>query len=80
MGQTNPIRKTCACGREIKSRTGEMCAECGRENAAAVWNGDAIRHTTSKAEDLASANVCPKKAAWVDEIDARIRARKAGGE
>lgn len=77
MGRINPIRKTCACGREIKSRTGEMCADCGR-GAAAYWNGDAIRHTTSKAEDLASANVCPKRAAFIDEIDARIRARKAG--
>lgn len=74
MGQTNPIRKTCACGREIKSRTGEMCAECGR-GAAAYWNGDAIRHTTSKSEDLASANVCPKRAAFIDELIAR---RKAG--
>lgn len=79
MGRINPIRKTCACGREIKSRTGEMCAECGRENAG-YWNGEAIRHTTSKAEDLAGANECPYKAAAVDEIDARIRARKAGGE
>lgn len=75
MGRSESIRKTCACGREIKSRTGEMCADCGRENAAAVWNGDAIRHTTSKAEDLASANVCPKRAAFIDELIAR---RKAG--
>jgi len=75
MGRINPIRKTCACGREIKSRTGEMCAECGRENAAAYWNKEAIQHTTSRAEDLASANECPKRAAFIDELIAR---RKAG--
>lgn len=74
MGRINPIRKTCACGREIKSRTGEMCADCGR-GAAAYWKGDAIRHTTSRAEDLAEANVCPKRAAFIDAILAR---RKAG--
>ena len=77
MGRSNPIRKTCACGRAIKSRTGEMCAECGRENAAAYRNKEAIRHTTSKSEDLASANECPKRAAFIDAIIAR---RKAGGE
>lgn len=74
MGRSESIRKLCACGREIKSRTGEMCADCGR-GAAAYWNGDAIRHTTSKSEDLASANVCPKRAAFIDELIAR---RKAG--
>lgn len=80
MGQTNPIRKTCACGREIKSVTGEMCAECALAGPAQYWMGHAIRTSGGRAEDLAAANVCPKRAAAVDEIDARIRARKAGAE
>ena len=77
MGQTNPIRKTCACGREIKSRTAERCAECSLAGPAQYWMGHAIR-TGGGTDDIADANVCPKKAAFVDEIDARIRARKAG--
>lgn len=77
MGRINPIRKTCACGREIKSRTAEMCAECSLAGPAQYWMGHAIR-TASKSEDLANANVCPKRSAAVDDIDARIRARKAG--
>lgn len=78
MGRTESIRKSCACGREIKSRTAEMCAECCLSGPAKYWMGHAIRQA-GKAEDLAAANVCPKRAAAVDEIDARIRARKAGG-
>ena len=79
MGRINPIRKTCACGREIRSRTAEMCAECSLAGPARVFMGNAIRQT-GRVEDLAAANVCPKRAAAVDEIDARIRARKAGAE
>jgi len=80
MGRINPIRKTCACGRAIKSRDSEMCAECGLSGPSQYFMGHALRPSGGKSEDLASANVCPKRSAVVDEIDARIRARKAGGK
>lgn len=74
MGRTESIRKTCACGREIKSRTAERCAECSLAGPAQYWMGHAIR-TGGGTDDVADANVCPKRAEFIDAIIAR---RKAG--
>lgn len=76
MGRSNPIRKTCACGREIKSRTAERCAECSLAGPAQYWMGHAIR-TGGGTDDVSDANVCPKRAEFIDAIIAR---RKAGGK
>lgn len=76
MGRSNPIRRSCACGREIRSRTAEMCADCSLAGPARVFMGNAIRQT-GRVEDLAAANVCPKRAEFIDAIIAR---RKAGAE